>query len=434
MPLAIPSALKFSRSPKIISLPMNIFWALVGNAGYAGFTWLILIALTKLGSVSEVGLFGIAQAVALPIQMFFTFKLRTVQITDSSTSFNAADYLGIRVYAAVVNVIVSTSIALVFYPSEVVLVVCIQSISYGIMIIREMYQAVLQKCQRLDLVALSNIANGLFCCIAFVCAYSFHRVLWMALAWMTVTRFSLLYLVDRWLCCFLLREEKFLSFRYFTSKDYYKRLIKLLKIGVPLGGVALIGTLFLSVPRVVLERMHGLDSVGYYAAMSSTIVILNMLTTSFGQAFIPILAKLNATDKKGFLRLFAQYLIINTILFIVCIIVVNLHGPSILSILFNQDYARYSTEFTLLISAGGILSIFSAMNTGLSAQQSFAVQFPIYLVCATAIVIAALLLIPSQSIAGAAWASIVCYCVGVILCSVKFAINVFKNGKRHGTI
>jgi len=412
------------RSHNNLSLSTNVFYAFVGNIGYAGFTWLILIALTKVGSVGEVGLFAIAQAVALPVQMFYTFKLRTVQITDHASQFFAADYLGISVCSAICSAVTATCISLFIYPWEVVRLVIIISAGYGIMIIREFYLSIMQKNERMDLVALSNISNGLLCFIVFAGTYTATEKLWLALGWMAVARFVLLFLLDHRLCTFYIRDEPNLNLPYWKSKEFYQRAARLLKIGVPMGCVALMGTLFVSVPRFVLERHNGMEAVGYYAALSSVIVILNLFATSFGQVFAPVLSKHYIGDKNKFVGLFLRYLAINTLFSIACLYIVHLHGPVILSHLFKPEYASHADVFTLIVLAGGMLALFSAFNTGISAQRAFSVQFPIYALCVVVISVFAFKWVPSLSLEGAAWASVCCYATGIILCGLVFISNL----------
>ena len=59
------------------------------------------------------------------------------------------------------------------------------------------------------------------------------------------------------------------------------------------------------------------------------------------------------------------------------------------ALLFTPNYATYHKTFFILMIAGGFMAAFSAMNIGISAQRVFKAQFPIYLVCAIVIAIAA---------------------------------------------
>ena len=246
---------------------------------------------------------------------------------------------------------------------------------------------------------------------------------------MTIARFLLTGILDRWLCYSYLVKENNMNLRYTYSRDFKNKAFSLLKICLPLGGVALLGTLFISIPRLTLEYYYGLEKVGYYAALSSILVILNLFVTSFSQVFAPVMSRNYKKDIKAFFRIFTNYFLLTVASSLFFIFIVHQYGSIILNILFSHEYSAHAEIFTLLMIAGGFLAIFSVMNIALSAQRSFAVQFPIYFVCVLAVLLGSFLLVPTFGLKGGAYAQMICYFTGIIFCAIIFLKNL-KNLKK----
>lgn len=64
------------------SLSLNFWSTLVGNGGYAGCQWGMVIVLAKLCSPQSVGQFALGFALAAPVFMFSNLQLRAAQATD----------------------------------------------------------------------------------------------------------------------------------------------------------------------------------------------------------------------------------------------------------------------------------------------------------------------------------------------------------------
>src|SRR5674476_467086 len=82
------------------SLTRNFWSTVVGNAGYAGCQWGMLIVLAKLCSPEAVGQFAVGFAVAAPVFMFTNLQLRAVLATDvkGENGFSAVSYTHLRAH------------------------------------------------------------------------------------------------------------------------------------------------------------------------------------------------------------------------------------------------------------------------------------------------------------------------------------------------
>lgn len=415
---------------KKLSLQLNIVWAFVGNISVAFFSGIILIALTKIANATVVGQYAIAQAIALPIQLFFTFKLRTVQITDYQFEYSLSEYLGVRYYSALLNIACATTLALALYSGELVVLIIMTSIGYSVLIIREYYIAELQKKSRMDLVAISNICISFFAFILFFLSYYFSRKLWFAILSMFIARFVVTFGIDRLLCRYLEDGSSKVEFTYLVSADFFKRAVKMVRVCFSMGLIALLSTLFISVPRLAIQRYCGVEEVGYFAALSSLLVVISLFTNSLSQVFAPVLSRLFVEDTKEYVATFAKY-VAGCILFSLFVLgIVHSYGKQIIVIIFNEDYISYTSLFTLIIVSGSLLSLFSAFNIGLSAQRKFVEQLPIYAICAAIVIFGSITIVPKVGINGGAYAYMLCNSAGVMLCGMMIVRNI----KRKVTV
>ena len=93
--------------PHALSLRANFVWAFTGNAIGNFCAWLLLVILTKLGTVSIVGILAIAQAIAMPISLLFSLKLHVVQVTDAKNDYQFGHYLALRSLMAALAILVT---------------------------------------------------------------------------------------------------------------------------------------------------------------------------------------------------------------------------------------------------------------------------------------------------------------------------------------
>ncbi len=405
-------------------LRRNIFWAFFANGAAAFLSWLMLVVLTKVAGVSEVGSFSLAQAVALPIHTFFTFKLRIVQSTDHAAEFSEDEYRNFRVLSAILNILTTAALALLLYQGRTYVLIIILSLGYSVVIYREFYVSVLQKHERNDIISLSTVIQGLFGLAFFVAGYLATRDLRVGVAGIFLSRLLSVIFVDR-------RLSR--PFGYWGSRSLLKdlkesvsrrRFAGLFRIGIPMGGVALLSTLFASIPRLVLDKSVNTEAVGFYSALSSVVVVMSLFINSLGQSLTPRLSLICTRDKAEFGRKIRTLTLISILFAGACLVLSWFFGRELLTLLFTSEYALYQSAFFKLIVGGALLVLFSVMNIAISAQRAFRIQFPIYAACTVVTLIASLALIPRLGLDGAVYAYILCNLTGLILTCIVYATNM----------
>ena len=397
------------------SLKVNFTWALIGNAFYALCGYLMLTILAKTSSAETVGLWGIAQAVTLPVATLFSLRLYTVNITDVHNEYQTGHYIALRLIASLISVIVAALIGFLFYPVSVALVIVMMGISQSVAEIRLYFSSNLQKFERLDLSTLSQIYEGLLTLLLFGLLFWFTHYLSLAILGTIVSRVLILLMYDMPVSAKVLSAHP-VTFRGYRPQWEWSRLRTLFRQSLPLAIVAGMASVFQNIPRLFMDHTLGRKAVGYFTAMSLLLIAFTMVHTAMGNSALPRLSRYFAENRKAFIRLFVRLNSWVVGLGIGFLTVIVLFGKPILSLLFTPEYAQYKDVFVMLAVSSCVFSIFSVSNWGLNATRQFAVQVPIYIGTAIVCGISSWLLIPQYGLMGGAYAFIISYLFGTITC------------------
>ena len=415
------------------SLKINFIWAFLGN-GFAAFCmWLLLVILTKFGEPENVGLYALASAVGLPISMFFSLRLQIVQITDAKREYDFGHYFAVKIVTAILTFTVIAGVAFGCYSAQEAWVITTLGAGYGIIAFREVFLAVMQKAERMDQTAISRFIQSALSVVFFAALYGLTKSLAVSLWGLIAARLIGLVCFDIPVSRRLLKAgsaQQEIFAKGITPHWHWKKLFWLICTSIPLGMVAWLGTLFTSIPRLMIDQQFGKDQLGYFAAVSSLLVVGNILWAAVGQSVMPRLSKYFVETPKGYLALVVKLLSVSLLFGIAGIMVSKFFGRQILTLLFTAEYAAYSDLFVWIMTAAAILFVFSGLNIALTAARCFKVQVPIYAICAAVCGVASWILIPQYGIIAGAWALLACYIAGALSC-LSYLICVYRKRTKE---
>lgn len=377
----------------------------------------MLTILAKASSAETVGLWGIAQAVTLPVATFFSLRLYTVNITDIGHEYQTGHYIAVRLIASLVSVIVVALIGFICYPAGVAVVIAMMGISQAVTEIRLYFLSNMQKYERLGLSTVSQIYEGLLTLLLFGLMFWLTRNLSLAIIGTIISRILVLLTYDMPLSARVLSAHPG-TFAGYRPRWEWTPVWTLFRQSVPLAVVAGIGTVFQNIPRLIMDPVLGREAVGYFTALSMLLVALAMVNTALGNTALPRLSRYFTENTRAFVGLFVRLIGLVVLLGIAFVAVTFFFGKPILSILFTPEYAQHKGVFVMLAVSSCILSVFAVANWGLNATRQFAVQMPIYAGTAIVCGISSLLLIPHSGLLGGAYALIISYLFGTAMCLV----------------
>lgn len=401
------------------SLKKNFSWTVLGNAVYAACQWGMVTVLARLGSPEMVGQFALAFAVTAPIMLLSNMKLRAVQATDVQEEYAFGSYLALRLVTVPIALIITFGIVVFRYDSVLGLVIMLVAIAKGVESVSDILFGLLQRQERMNRIALSQMAKGALALGAFAFVVSMTGSLAAGVGAIIVAWLVILTLVDIPAAAAVLETVPHTSVHDGRERLSMLRpnwslpaLGTLAMRTFPLGLTVMVGSLTTNVPQYFIEHFNGTHELGLYAAMSYPMIAGSLIISSLSQSATPRLARhYAAQDIARFRKLLVKLLTIGFVLGISGVAIVALLGEEILSFAYGGEYARQAHVFSWIMVGTGIGFLYVFLGTAVTAMRQFSVQLPIHV--AGAILLGALCArwIPSYGIIGAAWSLI---CAGLL--------------------
>lgn len=415
-----------SQQQKPLTLRRNFSWTFVGNVVYAACQWGMLVVLAKLGSPEMVGQFTLGLAVTAPVILFTSLQLRAVQATDAKQQYVFGDYLGLRLLATGLAVIIIVAITFIAgYRWETSLVILVVGLAKAIESISDVFYGLIQQHERMDRIAISMMIKGpLSLLFLGLGVYLTGSVLWgavgLACAWAIV-----LIGYDIGSGALMLKNlpltpqsevdtEPVLVKAKIQPRWHLKTLRKLVWLSLPLGFVMMLISLNTNIPRYFIEDYLGERELGIFAATTYLMVATGLVVNALGQSASPRLAKYYASgNTHAFRTLLLKLVGIGVLIGIAGILVATITGREILYFMYRPEYAEHADLLVWVMVATAISDIASFLGYGMSAARYFRIQMPLFVLVTATSAISCFWLIPIYGLQGAAIALIIAAIVQV---------------------
>jgi O-antigen/teichoic acid export membrane protein len=413
------------------SIRHNALWTVVGDGVYAACQWGMLIVIAKFGTLEMVGQFALGLAITAPIIIGANLALRAIQATDAKSEYEFSEYLGLRLMTTTMAFMCIAALSVMFRLETSMIVLSI-ALAKGIEAISEIYYALLQKHERMHLIATSMIIKGVLSLAALTAAlYLTGNLLWgitaLAVVWALV-----LFGYDIPNGARIL--ERF--GRAATARPCWRfaRLRRLAWLAFPLGLTMLLLTLNANIPRYFVERYLGERELGLFATMAYFMVVGGAFVNAVGQSVSPRLAKYWADNSdQAFHALLLKLVVLVAVIGVASVGIALLAGSELLTLLYGPEYAARSDVFVWIMAAAAIAYLASAFGYGLTAARLIRIQ-PVQFICVTAAGMACcMLLIPTHGLRGAAWAAGVSLLVQLLI-AVMCLLYAFRRRATSGHV
>jgi len=411
-----------------LSLRRNFAWTFVGNVVYAACQWGMLVALAKLGSPGLVGQFALGLAIGAPVMMLANLQLRAVQGTDARNEYRFGDYLGLRFLTTALAFAAICLIAwLAGYRWQTALVVILVGVAKSVESISDVIYGLMQKCERLDRIAIAMMLRGVGSVMVFALALWFTR----SVAWAVVA------LAGWWSAVLLTYERKTGGelLKAFSSADErfvpsweWARMRQLAWLSLPLGVVMVLISLNTNIPRYFVEHYLGEAALGYFAALAYVMVAGSTVMNALGQSAAPRLAKYYQSNRSAFKRLLAKMLLVAVAVGGAGILIAALWGRPLLTLLYRSDYAQHADVFVWVMIAAAISYMSSMLGYGMTAARIFRAQVPLFASCSLGITMVCALLMKPHGMIAAAYALVVGSCIAAIGATTILMLQLRRRG------
>jgi O-antigen/teichoic acid export membrane protein len=394
----------------------NIAWMLVGNVLYGFSQWGQLVALAKIGTIEMVGSFALALAVCLPVLMFSSLSLRSLQVTDYKRSHRFLEYVALRLLtlAASIGLIVAFGL-IAGYKTSAVISIALIGAAKAVEYISDILYGSLQQQENMSGIAISMIIRGCLSVSALsLGVYLTHSLSWGAACMLVSSTVVLLsYDIPKTLSVGKIEFKTLLVecghyYEDVTRRGGYLRLRKLAMSGLPMGFVLMMVSLNLNIPRYFIQRHLGTQELAIFSAIATLLAVGSVATNAVGQAAAPRLAKCFVNgDRREFTALLGGLVVTSLGLGGLGFVGAILFGKQAMALIYRPEYSTHPEVLIWLMGASGFFYLGSTLGYAVTAVRCFAPQLPLFTGAALTTAIGCLVLVPSQGLRGAAIAILI---------------------------
>src|SRR5215831_11902936 len=400
------------------SLRADFSWMFIGNAVYAGGQFAILMLLAKLVQPELVGQYALGLAVVYPVMMFTNLQLRAVLTSDIRQRTPFGYYLGLRLLTTLLAFAIVFAITQILgYGRELTAVVLMVGAAYGVETISDVYYARLQLHDRMAEIAKSLIARALLSVLGLaVATYVARNLVWgiVGILFARVAIF-LAYDIRRHTHGLKDRSGSLAAAEELTPRFDLKVQRRLAWVSFPLGIVVLLGCLNASIPNFFIKNALGERDVGIFAALGFMVSVGNMAVVSLGQSAYTRLAKSYASGNLAlFSSLLGKLLAFGAAIGALGMIISQLAGREILTILFRPEYAQRADLLPWLMAAGGVLFMAQFLGFGMTAANFYHSQVVLNILANLSLFAGCYWLVARQGLLGAILAMLIAATVQLI--------------------
>lgn len=390
------------------SIQGNLASLVAGQFVAALSMWLALVALAKLADPAAVGVYALAQAISTPIAETAKMGLREVRSSDTTAAFRFGDYLGLRLIAtAVAMVLIAVLAAGQTDTAAIFWVIVLYGVTRCLEMVSDMIFGLFQAHERMDYIGWSLCLRGPLSLVLLVAGFWLTGSLVGAVIGQVIAHLVV-----------LLGYELPMGRRRGSTRvtDALRPLwepaaLKALALqALPLAIASLLVMIATYIPQLTVERTLGLSDLGYFAALTALAMSPSRLVQSVGVAASVRLARFYADgDLAQFVRLLGGIALAVAALGAVGVLISTALGKTILSVVYTSDYAEHGQLLTWLVAAAAVRFVSDVLQAGMIASRRFWWLTVQYGSVALVAIVACFAFIPRLGLLGAGVAMLTIY-------------------------
>lgn len=332
----------------------SFIWNMSGSMLNAFQSVIMLMILTRTGSLLEAGIYTIAYANANLFLMIGKYGMRNFQVSDVREQFSFAEYRRSRYLTTLVMLIVS--VVYTIYASKTnsytinkslcIIWMCLFKLVDSI---EDAYHGLYQQKGRLDIAGKCMTMRMLITIAIFGISVIILKALLPALIISTVATAIIFILFTA------LTYEEFKCPQVTADK---RSLRMLLKLCLPLFLGSFLSFYIGNAPKYAIDSILNDELQACYGFIAMPVFVIGLLNNFI---FNPMISKMsfmwNEKDIKSFKKLLYKQMLIILVITVICELGAYLIGIPVLSVMYNTDLAPYKTELLILLLGGGFLAL-----------------------------------------------------------------------------
>ena len=415
------------QNQKRLSVSKNAFYNSAGTIFYCFCQWLIsALRVVHLSpeetSVSNTGILQLAISVTNIFYAISVYSIRTYQISDTENKYSSGDYIGSRFVTATISVVLCVLYVLILgYSAKSAL--CI--LFYMIYRLNETFSDVLhgidQKNYRMDYVGISYILRGVVMTVVFATTLLVTIAVLTAVIAMAFSTLAVVALYD------VKSTAQFGS----VKPTFNKKSIQALLITCMPAVISTVAfTAIVSIPRQMLESIHGEEALGYYGTISTPLVVVQVIATGI---FNPMLTELSEFYRDNRISDFVKRLLKNLVLLSLIVAAVYLCvaflGEFAVGLAFGQKFVPYTYLMYSMIGCTALYVISWLLTNVLIIMRRLKTCMVASLVSLAVSLILAKPFINLFYMNGVSFNIIISYIIHILICAVVIYRTLKIKGK-----
>src|SRR5699024_10103159 len=322
------------------SIKKNFSWNLLGSVIFAATQWLLIIVLTRLGSVEMVGYYTLGLAITSPLILFTNFQLRVLQATAKNDDYKFQELVATR---NITNTIFFTFLIIYLfignYDKYTLFLFLISVLIKVLESFSELSYGLFHQQEKMELIAKSTIIRG----------FSTLSIVFFFLLLKFDLLYILLFVALANIMVFILYDIKNLHlFGRVYKANYSMKIYKIILTALPLGLSLLLVSLNNNVPKIVIEKLLDTKQLGYFANIAYLVVIGGTLVNSIGGALLPRMAtEFNNGNYKVYKKYLLVLLTISSCIGVIALVISYFFGQELLKLIYGDMFKGYQNLLML---------------------------------------------------------------------------------------
>lgn len=317
-----------------INMKKNVLWNTIGSVYYSFCQWLMTVIIVYLTSDFEtIGVLGLTMTVTNSFTTISSFGMRSFQVSDLQNQYSNEDYIMSRRISAFVAYLLCLFYALAIGCDRNELIsIMIYMLLRLVESTEDVYQGVLQKNWRFDVIGKSYLIRGTLQILMFVLVFYVTESLPYTFAAMFLSNFAVFIFYD------VYNTNKIAKI---SGIKWNREILNLYKCCSILVIFNFAMSSLSTIVRVGLRDILGQECLGIYSTIASPTVIIQLVASVVFSPFIPYFTEVYIKkDEKRFKKYIINSVAIFGASFVIISVLGLLFGKLALSILYNEEIAE----------------------------------------------------------------------------------------------
>jgi O-antigen/teichoic acid export membrane protein len=390
----------------------NLLWVTGGNLVFGLAQWYVIFVIARLGTLEMQGQFSFCLALIAPVTMFFRMNLRGVLATDHGNEFDYSDYFTCRLLFSATSSLALVSIYFVYAGVgeawSLFALVCLYKFVEGL---SDITYGKLQKENDLKAISISLLMRSLVLVFAFALALLLFDSIVAGAFVVALFWFAIFIYFD----VGTLKSNSISRFRYTSSISTALALGRqCLPLGATMGAISA----FTFVPVYVLKLSYSLADIGRYTAVSYFWVMGTFVLTALMQTYAAPIAKLFHTDTRRYIIVLTKFTCVVMVVGSILLLLIAPFSDQIVVAMYGDEYGNLGILLIIILS-GVLLNVpVSILGLNMTISRRFLPMLVINLVSLSAIICAALIIVPSKGVIGAGLSLLVGVAIKLLISSM----------------